>query len=60
MGFGEQGQFFSGGQGNKDLKIRGTQAILGHREYKKSRFCFWGTRPFFQGNRYPPWEGLTK
>ena len=36
MGFGEQGQF-SGEQGNKGLKIRGTQAIWGNRE---SRFCF--------------------
>ena len=49
-------------QGNKGLKIKGTQAILGNREHRKSRFCFRGTRPFFrgeQGNRYPSsWVGL--
>ena len=30
---------------------RGTEAILGNREHTKSRFCFWGTRPFFRGNK---------
>ena len=48
---------FSGEQRPKNKGNRGTQAIFGNREHSKSRFCFWGTRPFFrgeQGNRYPP------
>ena len=49
---------FSGEQGNKCLKIRGTHAILWNREHRKSRFCFWeqGNKEIFsreQGNRYP-------
>ena len=58
----EQGHFFrgTGEQRHKNKGNRGTQAILGNREHRKSRF-FWGgnkgTKPFFrgeQGNRYPP------
>ena len=53
---GTKAIFFSGEQGNKGLKIRGTQVILGNREHTKSRFCFGGTRPLFRGNKetYPP------
>ena len=39
--------FISGEQENKSLKTegnRGTKAILGNREHRKSRFLFWGTR----------------
>ena len=39
--------FFSGEHGNKGLKKKGyreTQAILGNREHRKSRFCLEGTR----------------
>ena len=48
---------FQGNWGKKCLKIRGTQAILGNREHRKSRFCFGGKRKVFQGeqwNRTPP------
>ena len=67
MGFGEQGNkgnFFRE-QRPKHKANRGTQAILGNREHRKSRFCFLGntgTRPIFfreQGSRYPPLEGLV-
>ena len=45
---------------------RGTKTILGNREHKKTNFRFLGNRGTSQfisgeqGNRYPPWEGLTK
>ena len=49
---------FHGSRGTnpKNKGNRETQAILGNREHRKSRFCFRGTRPFFrgeEGNRYP-------
>ena len=43
---------FSGEQGNKGLKIRGTQAILGNREHRKSRLGEQGKQGhFFEGTR---------
>ena len=56
LGNREQGQFFrgTGEQRPKHKGNRGTQAILGNREHRKSRFCFWGTREqghFFEGNK---------
>ena len=55
-GTGEQGHFFrgTGEQRHKNKGNRVTQAILGNREHRKSRFCFWGTREqghFFEGNK---------
>ena len=46
---GNKGNFFreTGEQRPKNKGNRGTQTILGNREHRKSRFCFWGTRPFF-------------
>ena len=66
-GTGKQGKFFSGEQGNKGLKKRGTQVIVWNREHRKSRFCFGGTREqghFFEGNKgtgtpSPPREGFS-
>ena len=58
-GTGEQGHFF---QGNKGLKIRGTQTIFGNMEHRKSRFCFGGNKAIFrreQGNRYPHGRAST-
>ena len=47
--------FISGERGNKSLKLnRGTKAVLGNGEHRKSRFWFWGTREnadFFRGTR---------
>ena len=64
MGFGEQGNkaiYFRGTreQKSKTEWNRGTKAILGNREHRKSRIWFWGIRgnaDFFreQGNRCPP------
>ena len=58
-GFGEQGNkaiYFRGTREQKSKTIgnRGTKAILGNREHRKSRFWFWGTREntdFFQWNK---------
>ena len=40
MGFGEQGKmaFISGEQRKKGKNLRGTEKILGNREYKKPKF----------------------
>ena len=40
MGFGEQGKmaFISGEQRKKGQTLRGTETILGNREYKKTKF----------------------
>ena len=56
---GDQGHFFffrgTGEQRPKNKGNRGTQAILGNREHRKSRFFFFfGTREqghFFEGNK---------
>ena len=48
---------FSGDQRPKNKGNWGTQAILGNREHRKSKFCFWGTRPFFRGEQVPPLWG---
>ena len=55
-GFGEHGDegIFSGEQRSKNEGNRGTKAILGNREHRKSRFWFWGTGDkghLFQGNK---------
>ena len=63
MGFGEreQGHLF---QGNKGQIFRGTgeqKQYWGTWNIRKQIFNFWGTweqANLFQGNRYPPWEGL--
>ena len=49
--FGEQGKmaFISGEQRKKGKILRGTEKILGNREYKKPKFE--GTEPFFQRNK---------
>ena len=58
---------FSGEQGNKNLKIRGTgkhRQFWGTENIENQDFVFGGTResrPFFRGNKrtgIPPWEGL--
>ena len=46
--------YFSGEQRSKNEGNRGTKAILGNREHRKSRFWFWGTGDkghLFQGNK---------
>ena len=61
--------YFSGEQRSKNKGNRGTKAILGNREHRKSTFCFWGTGDkghLFQENKgtgtpplpIPPREGL--
>ena len=63
-GTGEKGHLF---QGNKGQILRGTeeQKKIGNREHKKTNFPFFGNRKTSQfisgeqGNRYPPWEGLS-
>ena len=54
------GAIFSGEQRPKNKGNRATQASLGNREHRKSRFCFWGTREqcyFFRGEQVPHLPG---
>ena len=55
------GAIFSGEQGNKGLNIRGTgehRQFWGTGNIENQDFVFGEQGHFFEGNRYPPWEGL--